>query len=340
MTLEPKSLNNEMIRLLQELIIFMESKGMREEEIPFSLLFELYNMSRNNMSKVFSDSATWVNPQLIDSMLDQGIIQRVMSENLEKYALTFKGIAQSIQIKYGKTVEEQFLKFLELSDHKFATTEQSPLSWKEKLASLSLILMASTSTSTAIRLNNEANKTVFKEVCEKTLVCLKNFGLVERKEELKTTSRGEHPVSALMSRVNELARKTNLYYKNVRDVSGYYFDVEKDGDVDKKRLFFLMKKIFGYYDPNCNYGEMYKELEQISNLYSPRFLGRSMNPMISLSILKSVKEFMNQEIWHLSPQPQPNLEAQRASTERSRDEKSKKIRMTGKSEELTSWIEK
>jgi len=328
LTLEEKSLNNEMIRLLQELIIFMESKGMKEEEIPFSLLFELYNMSRNNMSKVFSDSATWVNPQLIDSMLDQGIIQRVMSENLEKYALTFKGIAQSIQIKYGKTLEEQFLKFLELSDHKFATTEQSPLSWKEKLASLSLILMASTSTSSAIRLNNKANKAVLNEVFEKTLACLKKFGLVEKKEELKTTSRGEHPVSALMSRVNELARKTNLYYKNVREVSGYYFDIEKEGDIDKKRLFFLLRKIFGYYDPNCDYGEMYKELEQISQLYSPRFLARSINPMISLSILKKVKEFMNQEIWHFPQQTQPNLEAQRTSTEQARDHKTKRIKTT------------
>lgn len=311
MTLRQKSLNDEMARLLQELVVYMQSKGMKEEEIISGLLFEIYSMSRNNMSKVFSDSATWVDPQLIDSMLDLGIIQRVMSENMEKYALTFKGIAQSIQIKYGKTLEEQFLKFLQLSDHKFATTEQSLLSWKEKLASLSLILMASTSPSSAIRLDKDANKAVLNEVFEKTLACLKKFGLVKRQEELKTTSRGEHPVSALMSRVNELARKTNLYYRNVRDVSGYYFDIEEDGDADKKRLFFLLRRIFGYYNPNCNYAEMYKELEQINHLYSPRFLARSTNPMTSLSILKKLKEFTNQEIWHLPQQLQLNLKTQK-----------------------------
>jgi len=340
LTLAQKSLDNEIIRLLQELIVIMKSKGIKEEEIPSNLLFEIYNMSRNNMSKVLSDSATWVDPQLIDTMLDQGIIQRVMSENIEKYALTFKGIAQAIQIKYGKTLGELFLNFLEQSDHKFATTEQTPLSWKEKLASLSLILVASTSTSSAIRLNNDANKAVLDEVFEKTLACLKKFAMVGKNEELKTPSRGEHPVSALMSRVNELTRKTNLYYKNVREVSGYYLDVEKDSDIDNKRLFFLLRKIFGYYDPNCNYGEMYKELEQISQLYSPRFLARSTNPMVSLSILKRLKEFMNHEIWHLPQQSQLHLAAGMTSTEPSRDHKAKGIKTTGNSEGLASWIKK
>jgi len=278
------------------------------------------------MSKVLSDSATWVDPQLIDTMLDQGIIQRVTSENIEKYALTFKGMAQAIQTKYGKTLEEQFINFLEQSDHKFATTEQTPLSWKEKLASLSLILIASTSTSSAVRLNNDANKTVLDEVFEKTLACLKKFGLVGKNEELKMPSRGEHPVSALMSRVNELARKTNLYYKNAREVSGYYFDVEKDGDIDNKRLFFLLRKIFGYYDPNCNYGEMYKELEEISQFYSPRFMARSTNPMISLSILKGLKEFMNHQVWRLPQQSQCHLAAETTTKQVSKDCKTKELK--------------
>ena len=315
-----KSSSNEMMRLFQELIIFMEqSRELKAEKIPSNLLFEIYSMNRNNMSKVFSESATWVDPQFVDPMLEQGVIQRVASEDFEKYALTFKGIAQSIQIKYGKTLEEQFLRFLELSDQKFATTEQTPFQWKEKLASLSLILMASTSTSSAIRLNNEANKTVLNEVFDETLSCLKKFGIVGKKEELKTTSRGEHPVSALMSRVNELTRKTNLYFKNVREVSGYYFDIEKNGDIDKKRMFFLLRKIFGCYNPNCNYGEMYRELEQISQLYSPRFLARSINSMVILSVLKKLKEFMNHEIWHLPQQSQLRLMAGMTSTEPSRE---------------------
>jgi hypothetical protein len=315
-----------MARLLQELIMTIESRGAKEGEIPSSLLFEIYSMSRNNMSKVISDSATWVDPQLIDTMLDQGIIQRIISENTEKYALTFKGIAQAVQIKYGNTLDEQFLTFLEQSDHKFATTEQTPLSWKEKLAGLSLILVASTSISSAIRLNNDANKAVLGDVFEKTLDCLKKFGLVEKSEALKIPSRGEHPASALMARVNQLARKTNLYYKNDRDVSGYYFDIEKDGDIDSKRLFLLLRKVFGYYNPNCNYGEMYKGLEQISQLYSPKFLARSINPMISLSILKRLKEFMNHEIWHLPQQSQLHLAVETTSKESTRDHISNSIK--------------
>jgi len=259
-----------------------------------------------------------------------------MSEDMEKYALTFKGLAQSIKMRYGKPLEEQFLEFLELSDHKFATTEQSPLSWKEKLASISLILMASTSTSSAIRLNSQANRSVFTEVLQQTLTCLGKFGLVGKNEKLKATQRGEHPVSALMSRVTELARKTNLYYKNIREVSGYYFDIEIEGGIDKKRLFFLLRKIFGYYNENCDYEEFYKELEHISQLYSPRFLARSVNPMISLGILKALREFLNREIWHLPSQHQHNLEVRKRPVGNSGGEKDKRNKTPGIND-LTSW---
>lgn len=327
-----------MIRLFEELVIFVEqSKRMKRESMDSNLLFDIYNMTGPNRSEVFSKSATWVNPEHVDSLVEQGIIQRVASEDPEKYALTFKGIALSIKIKYGKNLEEQFLKFLQLSDKKFTTAEQTQLNWSEKLASLSLILVASISDSAAIRLNNEANKTVLNEVFEKTLGSLKKFGVVKREEKFKTYSRGEHPVSALMSRLNTLAQKTNHYYKNLSQESGYFFDIEKDGAIDERKLFFLLRRIFGYWDPNCDYGEMYRESAEISRIYSPRFLARSTNPTVSLSILKKLKDFMDKEILHLPQQPQPNLEARGTLAGEARDHKTK-IKTTGDSEGLTSWI--
>jgi hypothetical protein len=320
--LEEKGLNDEMIRLLDELVISMERfKKAKKESIPSKLLFDMLTMNPTNISKVFSESATWINPELVDSLLQKGLVQRATSEDPGKYALTLQGLVKSIQIRYGTTLEEQFLNFLDLSYQKLTSADQTQLRWDEKLASLCLILMASTSVSSAIRLNNEANKTVLGEVFEKTLACLNKYGIVKREGKLKTKSRGETPVSALMSRLNALARKTNLYYTNLTRDSGYFFDIENNGDVDEKRLSFLFKRIFSQYDPECNYAEMNKELAEISQLYSHRFLARLTNPTMSLSILRRLKEFLDAGIWHLPRQPQLNYESQGISTEQAGNRK-------------------
>lgn len=107
---------------------------------------------------------------------------------------------------------------------------------------------------------------------------------------------------------NNLTRKTNLYYKNVSKESGYYFDIEKNGDIDERRMFFLLRKIFEHYNPNCNYQEIDKELAQISESYSPKFLARSINPNVSVSVLRRLKEFMDQQIWRLPQKSQTHLE--------------------------------
>lgn len=303
LALSETSLKEEKIRLLESLIGSLEQfRRTKREEPPSNILFEIYSMNRNNMSKVFSDGAAWVDPEFVNPLLEEGIIQRVASADSEKYALTFKGIAHCIELKYGASLEEQFLNFLELSDRKFATANRTKLQWREKLAGLSLILMGSTSESSAIRLSNEVNKTVLTDVFEKTLACLKKFGIVEKDAKLPSTHRGESPVSALMSRLNALPRKTNHYYMNIEKESGYFFDIEKNGAVDEKKLSFLLRRIFEHYDSNCDYAELERELSEISQSYSPRFLARSTNSTAALNILKGLKDFMDEEIWRLPPQ--------------------------------------
>lgn len=293
-----KSLENEMLKLFEALISVMEqTKRIKREDIPSRLIFEIYNMTENSKSKKFTESALWLNPEIAESLLEQGVIQKIQFEDYEKYALTFKGIAQCILLKYGVTLDKQFLNFLELSDRKFNLGGQSRLQWDEKLAILSLILLGSTSPSSAIRLNNEHNKSVLTEVFQKVLNCMKKFNIVEKEYNLRTVDRGEAPVSALMSRLNALPRKTNHYYKIIGRGSEYYFDIEKDNNIDDKRLFFLLRRIFEQYDPHCNYNEMYKELAEISQLYYPRFLSRTVNPLIVLTILQKLKDFLDSEIF-------------------------------------------
>jgi hypothetical protein len=292
--------NDEMLILFERLVSIMEEqKKIKRNQIQSSLLFKIYNLNRNSMSKMFSYSAALMNPDLVDGLLEKGLVQPVVTEESQKYALTLKGIASCIQIEYGKPLEEQFINFLELSDRRFTATVQTQLSWNEKLASLSLILLASTSETSAILLTNQSNKEVSTEVFKKILSILKKFRIVESEAELKTVARGESPGSALMSRLDVLPRKTNNYFKYVGKGSGYFFDVERDGSIDEKKLSFLFRRVFEHCDPDQNYSEMYNQLCEISRTYSPRFLGRSTNPTISLSILKELREFMNKEIWRL-----------------------------------------
>ena len=241
--MEKPSLEDEMMELFEKLVyVVKQAKRIKEENVPSNMIFQIYGMTKNSMSKMFSESATWISPEVTDTLLQQGIIQKIISEEDERYALTFKGIAQCIQMKYDTSLEEQFLKFLELSDQKFNTTEQTRLLWKEKLACLSLILLASTSPPSAIRLDNEANKAVLTKVFQRTLNCLKEYGMVGKEAELKTVNRGETPVSALMSRLNALARKTNHYYNFIPKRSAYYLDIERYGQVVEKRVSFLLKR--------------------------------------------------------------------------------------------------
>ena len=296
--MEKPSLKDQMTVLFERLIHVTKQSKRAKADDPSNLIFRIYGMTKNNMSKILTESSAWISSDIADTVLEQGIIQRITSDN-EKYALTFKGIAQCTQTKYGISFDEQFLKFLELSDQKFNTTEQTKLIWKEKLACLSLILLASTSPSSAIRLNDEANKSVLAEVFQKTLDCLKKYGMVGKGAELKTVDRGETPVSALMSRLNALARKTNHYYKYVGKGSEYFLEIERSGEIAERRLSFLLKRIFEEYDPHSDYKEMYKELSKVSQLYYPRFRARSVNPTIVLSILRKLKDFMAEEILRL-----------------------------------------
>jgi len=298
-----------MLKLFDYLVATVEeSKRIKEMDVPSSLIFELLNMTITSKSRVFSESADWLDPKLVDTLMEQGLIQGVISESdvNEKYSLTFKGIARCIYFKYGKTLEEQYDSFLEKTDQKFNTSEQTQLLWNEKVASLALILLASTSPSSAIRLNLEANKTMLTEIFQRTLACLKTYGMVRKEEELKTVSRGESLSSALMSRLDALPRKTNYYYKYIGKGSEYFLDIQLNQEIDVKRMLFLLRRIFEKYRPACDYRKMYKELAEISQLYYPRFLSRSVSPAIVLSILRKLKDFMDKDILNLPLLPQEN----------------------------------
>lgn len=294
----------EMMRLFETLIAVVEehNKKINKDNASSRLIFEIYKMWANTQSKIFNESALWVGSETAEPLLEQGFIQKIPSEQTEKYALTFTGIAQCIKSQFGKKLDEQFTDFLALVDQKFNVVEQDNLTWDEKLATLSLVLLASYSPGSAIRLNSETNRKGLAEVFQRTLMCLKIHGLVAKKEELRKVDRGESLASALMSRLFKLPRKTNHYYRFVGKGSQYYLDIENKGVIDEKRLYFLLGKVFGQYNPDCDYEQMLRELEDISQVYYPRFVSRALNPNHVLSVSKMLRNFMQTEILRLPVQ--------------------------------------
>lgn len=287
--------DSEITRLFTRLIEVLEgTKKISRNDIASRLLYEIYNMWSTTKSKILHESAIWIEPEIANRLIEKGLVQRITLENYEKFALTLTGIAQCIKKTYGKKLDEQFTDFLALVDQKFITVEKVAFSWKEKLGTLTLILLSSTAPYSAIRLNNESNKRNLVEAFKKILGVLKKYDIVEEKAKLKGVARGESIASAHMSRLNKLARKTNHYY--VGKGSEYYLDIEKDGKLDKKRLSFLLRKIFDSYNPECKYEMMNKELQDISQEYYHRFLGRTLDPLILLSLSKSLTKFLKFEI--------------------------------------------
>ncbi|MFZ7136865.1 MAG: hypothetical protein ACOWW1_00375 [archaeon] len=287
--------DKELIRLFTCLThILAKKKKINRDKIPSQLLYEILNMSSTNVSKVFHNSAIWFEPEVAERLVEKGLIQKIANYSDEKYALTLTGVAYCIKKEYKKNFDEQFIDFLTLTDQKFNTTEIASFTWKEKLGALALILLSSTSSLSAVRLKNETNKIILAEVLEKTLTLLKKYNLVDEGKKLKGVTRGESIASAFMCRLNSLPRKTNHYY--VGKDSEYYINIEKNGKLDKKRLSFVLSKIFDSYDPCCNYSMMNKELQEISQKYYHRIVTRRLNSLILLELSNSIRKYLQFEI--------------------------------------------
>lgn len=282
------------------MIKLREKKTIKNEDIPDTILFELINMTKNNITAILTESAGYIEYENRDYLKNEKLIQTVSTGDVEKYALTLKGIAYCINIEYKTSFENQFLAFLRYADDKITLEpENLSLDWKEKLATLTLLLLASTSESSAIVLNEKMNQKTFEAALREILKILQNSGLLEVKHELPE-SRGEPPATLFMrSRINELPRKTNHIYTNIGRGGGYYLDIETKEGVDEGKIAFLLRRIFENYHPDIKYFELKNSLMKISEKYHPQFLARRINSKAIFGITNKLDSFFDSEIWEL-----------------------------------------
>jgi len=290
-----------LLLLFDNLISVLKSKkNIKNTEIPNSILFELLNMTKNNLASLLIESADYIESEYRDILKKEKLIQAINKDDIEKQVLTLKGIAYCIKIKFEKSYEEQFISYLKLADDKYSIeTEKTSLDWKEKLATLTLLLLASTSESSAIVLDEEINQKTFEAALNETLVTLKQYGIFDSILEIPKT-RGEPPAALFMrSRVTDLPRKTNQRYTNIGCGKVYYLDIEIKEGINEEKIIYLLSRIFEYNDPNVKYYDLKNSIMKISEKYHPQFLTRRVNSRAIFGITNIIDTFFDSKLWEL-----------------------------------------
>jgi len=270
-----------------------------------AIIHDLINLSPKKLSSIMSSSA-----DIIDTgkqeLLDNELIHIVSKYPPEKFALTYKGIVYAINLKDNVAVQDQYLSFLKAADYKFNKIKTDALlTWKEKVAALTLLLSTCTNELSAIQLlNNTSNQDVFESTLQDVVNLLEEYKILKHNKKgynlpNKKSIRGESPAQFFMRMEGgkNLAIKTNQIF--VRSNFGYYLDIEKTGEIDDVKITFLLKLIFSRYDSEVNYNELKNSLINLSEKVYPAFLERNVNMQTFFTLTNKIDLFFTQEIWNL-----------------------------------------
>lgn len=277
-------------------------KGFNEDTV----VYDLTSLKPNKLATIMSSSSVILSFDNSGRLKENGLVHAVSTFPMEKHALTFKGIVESLKIKYDISLEEQYLDFLKIIDSQYEkTVKKNNLDWKEKLTVLTLLLSMSSSSSSAINImNNETNQEMLISALHDTLDFLEKYPLLKksrRKRQLpkKAAIRGEAPAQFFMRMEGgkNLGRKTNQIF--VRSNAGYYLDIEKNGELDEEKVLLLLTLIFESVNPDINYNALKNDLFNLSEKYLPAYLARDVNLNIKWSLTNRLESFFDVDIWRL-----------------------------------------
>lgn len=262
---------------------------------PNEIIFNILRATNKKRAKIFHESAIKINYNVIEK---ENIIQ-ITKNNMIYYTLSFKGIIYCIKNRYNIDYEKQFFQMLSYFEEELTSiTKPKPLTDKEKLASFSIILINSISPNTAIKLNNKTNQEIFENFLQELISILIKFNIINSEFILTQPSRNESKSSALMARLDKLPIKTNNIYKNLKSDSGYYFDFEKNNDIDSQKLNFILDLIFHNFNLHIqNIDELYNLLFDLSMKYNLKFLERQVDNRKTYEILKQLKNYLELDIF-------------------------------------------
>ena len=267
---------------------------------PCSIIYELLTVTKNNRSSILTNISVTLTDDVANNLENLGLLQSLNVQGIKKWTITLQGLSYIISDYDSLSIYDQYASLLRCFDSKFKLESKKQLEWKEKLVTLSLILMVSTSKTSAIVLDNSSNRTLFEELLGSTLSCLNRHNIFEKKRKLPK-SKGGKPMATLIVRsgISDLPAKTNDVYVNLGGGEGYYLDIEQNLELDKEKMWFLMNLIFEHYDTSVNYNELKTELINISEQFSTQMMTRNVNSRILFDILNKIDEYFNIEINNL-----------------------------------------
>ncbi|MHA1973138.1 MAG: hypothetical protein ACTSW1_09105 [Candidatus Hodarchaeales archaeon] len=265
-----------------------------------SLLYDLFYLSNNRKSKLFQSSSVMFLPDSAEKLAKAGYIQELDINGTTKYALSFLGVSEALQLFHKYDKKNQFSDFLKQNDEKYQKiTVTGELNWREELAIITLLFLGCVTENSALKLNNELNRDNFETLMKTNISILAKYGVFDKNHELPK-SRGEPRSTLFMrSRINDLARKTNHIYKNIGSGEGYYLDIVDNNQIDVEKVNYLLKKIFRRYNPEIGYNELKNDLMENARSYQSKFISINFKSGTLIDLLDAINNFFNREIWEL-----------------------------------------
>ena len=197
-----------------------------------------------------------------------------------KTTITLKGI---MILEYGLTnIDYPVMRMLdEINDsyfNKIFDDIDKPLTGEEKAIIITLLGFMSFYPNSSIKLSSykdlHLNVDSFKKSVERSIDFLKSLGQKYIDNTLDKiwsyNVRGEDPVNAKMSRLNDIVIKTNGIYCKGQRKEGHYLDIMNSGHIDSTKIKFLLKKIFDKGALSFNQRESFIKL--MDQLLSERYI--------------------------------------------------------------------
>jgi len=229
-------------RFYKELSKNMEANGQLKEE---SVLFSFFKMNSNRRFKFLEESS--INPgiikkEILSSLLSKEFIRQ--TDKINHYVITGKGV---FEIEKSIFSLNKIINWIDKEYFNLYKEFDRPLKDQEKVVLFSLIAIRSFSNVAAVNLKKfQGISETVSQILEDSYEKLKELNIISElsKEKLYGGFKNESKVSGLFRRLTNLPKKTKGIYVTSGG-STYYLSLSIENKIDKEKLSYLLKQIFG-----------------------------------------------------------------------------------------------
>lgn len=234
-----------------------------------SLLTALMEITSNKRYEIFIKSALdklLIPPYSANILETNGYIRETGDKKY--YSLTGKGVYY-FEFKEGKNDTDKMIDFIDSKYFDILVKAEKKINSKQKIAIFSMIAARSFSIDSPIDLKRDDKaKDIWEEITMDSYEFLHKLGVVEEmdKKKLFGLAGNESPVSNYYRHLGEqLPKLTEAIFKINSNKQQYYLEVSSDGEIEKDKLSYLLKKVFsGVSLETFQINEIYSFLKEVS----------------------------------------------------------------------------